>query len=207
MKGLTDKQRNMLEFIEEFMDSSSMAPTVYEIADNFKIKTSTVFAHLRALQRKNYLTRSSKARSISLNKPRRRSKRLSTSSPLPIPIIGGVGAGQNAHPNAESDGARRCELFCDPAIIGGMEADRNGLFALRIKGHDLKDIGILDGDIVVVKPSSSIKSGDIVVSAVGGETVIQSFKQGMETQTAPQDTAGNALGGIRGVIVALQRKF
>ena len=66
MKSLTEKQKNILEFIEEFLDREGMAPTVYEIADNFQIKTSTVFAHLRALQKKKQLSRSSKARSISL---------------------------------------------------------------------------------------------------------------------------------------------
>ena len=44
MKSLTEKQKNILEFIEEFLDREGMAPTVYEIADNFQIKTSTVFA-------------------------------------------------------------------------------------------------------------------------------------------------------------------
>ena len=51
MKGLTEKQRRILNYIEEFMNSVGMAPTVYEIADHFAIKTSTVFAHLRALQK------------------------------------------------------------------------------------------------------------------------------------------------------------
>ena len=61
-----EKQKNMLDFIDDFLDREGMAPTVYEIADHFGIKTSTVFAHLKALQRKNQLARSSKARSISL---------------------------------------------------------------------------------------------------------------------------------------------
>ena len=64
MKGLTDKQRNILDFIEDFMEVNMMAPTVYEIAEHFGIKTSTVFAHVRSLQKKNFLTRSSKARSM-----------------------------------------------------------------------------------------------------------------------------------------------
>lgn len=50
MKTLTEKQKNILEFIEEFLDREGMAPTVYEIAAHFDIKTSTVFAHLRALR-------------------------------------------------------------------------------------------------------------------------------------------------------------
>ena len=74
MKGLTDKQKGMIEFIEEFMNTTGMAPTIYEIAEHFRIKTSTVFAHIRALQKKGFLSRSSKARSISLVRPRRKQR-------------------------------------------------------------------------------------------------------------------------------------
>jgi len=65
VKDLTEKQKNIIDFIDDFIDREGMAPTVYEIADHFGIKTSTVFAHLKALQRKNQISRSSKARSIS----------------------------------------------------------------------------------------------------------------------------------------------
>ena len=92
MKTLTEKQKNILEFIEEFLDKEGMAPTVYEIADRFDIKTSTVFAHLRALQRKKQLSRTSKARSISI------AGRKKTGLHLPrglfaIPLLGRVNAG------------------------------------------------------------------------------------------------------------------
>ena len=71
MKSLTEKQKNMLDFIDDFQDKSGMAPTVYEIADHFGVKTSTVFAHLKALQRKNHISRSSKARSITVKRRNR----------------------------------------------------------------------------------------------------------------------------------------
>ena len=69
MKTLTEKQKNILDFIEDFLEREGMAPTVYEIADNFDIKTSTVFAHLRALQRKKQLSRSSKASWLPVEAP------------------------------------------------------------------------------------------------------------------------------------------
>lgn len=64
MKKLTAKQRRILEFIIEFLKMEQMAPSVYEIADELSVKTSTVFAHLFALQKKGYISRSRKARSI-----------------------------------------------------------------------------------------------------------------------------------------------
>ena len=68
MKKLTVKQRRILEFIIEFSRMEEMAPSVYEIADELSIKTSTVFAHLFALQKKGYISRSRKARSIRILK-------------------------------------------------------------------------------------------------------------------------------------------
>jgi len=90
MRGLTEKQQEMLDFIDHFSRSEGMAPTVYEIADHFKIKSATAFAHLRALQRKGYVTRSSKARSLTLlrsDSPRHLSLTLS------IPLLGRISAG------------------------------------------------------------------------------------------------------------------
>ena len=57
MKGLTQKQQEILDFIADFNRREAMAPTVYEIAENFGIKSATAFAHLRSLQRKGYVTR------------------------------------------------------------------------------------------------------------------------------------------------------
>ena len=66
MKGLTEKQQDILEYISEFSHREGMAPTVSEISEHFGIKAATAFAHVRALQRKGYVNRSSKARSLSL---------------------------------------------------------------------------------------------------------------------------------------------
>ena len=66
MKGLTDKQQEILDFISEFTRQEGMAPTIYEISTHFDIKSATAFAHVRSLQRKGYVNRSSKARSLTL---------------------------------------------------------------------------------------------------------------------------------------------
>ena len=100
MKSLTDKQKNIVDFIEDFTNSAKMAPTIYEIAEHFNIKTSTVFAHIRALQKKNYLSRSSKARSISLTKPRRENR---------------IPAGLQAVPVLDDSSSK--EVFCDTKLL------------------------------------------------------------------------------------------
>ncbi len=167
MKGLTDKQKKMLDFIENFLEEQGMAPTVYEIADFFKIKTSTVFAHLRALQRKSFLKRSSKARSISLMRPKKRPRHMSFS--LSVPLLGRINAGMPV----DSPELREGEVYCDPSLIG--ETDPKKLFALRVNGESMRDLGIFDGDIIVVRQTEYVKSGDIVVALVNNETTVKSY--------------------------------
>jgi repressor LexA len=206
MKGLTDKQRAMLDFIESFMEKENMAPTVYEIADSFDIKTSTVFAHLRALQRKNFLNRSSKARSISLLKPKRKPRHMSFV--LPIPLLGRINAGLPAESLENKEG----EVYCDPEVIGG--ADLKKIFALKINGESMRDLGILDGDVVIVKQTSDAKSGDVVVALVEDETTVKSYYpkgQKIELRPANSDFKPQIypMGKVKiqGKVIALQRKY
>ncbi|HBC89428.1 MAG TPA: repressor LexA [Lentisphaeria bacterium] len=167
MRGLTDKQRNMLDFIEKFSDSKGMAPTVYEIADYFRIKTSTVFAHLQSLQKKKFITRTSQARSITLFGKTKQHRH--TSFVLAIPLLGRISAGLPL----DSSELREGEVYCDSSMFKGEDTAR--LFALRINGDSMKNLGILDGDYVIVRKSSVAQEGDIVVALAGDETTVKSY--------------------------------
>ena len=94
----------LIDFIEEFVNVNGMAPTIYEIAENFGIKTSTVFAHIRALQKKSILTRSSKARSIKLLSPDGKPEKLArrNSNAVAIPVIENFTSAMIADPAAYS---------------------------------------------------------------------------------------------------------
>lgn len=170
MKTLTEKQKNILEFIEEFLDREGMAPTVYEIAAHFDIKTSTVFAHLRALQRKKQLSRSSKARSISLiNRPNSRNK--VPQGALLIPLLGR----SMPAPRRRASNIRRGKSASAPRLAP--DCPPENLFALRVQGESMRDLGIYEGDIVIVA-QTAVKpgSGDIVVALLqGGEVTVKSF--------------------------------
>ncbi len=207
MKNLTEKQKLMLDFIEEFMDREGMAPTVYEIADHFKIKTSTVFAHLRALQRKNELTRSSKARSISLTRLRNVVKLAVTT--WTVPILGRINAGMPAESLAFQDG--QLQIPADPRY-GAPEK----LFALRIQGQSMRDAGVLEGDIVLVAHDARVKSGDLVVALIqGGEATVKSYyplsRGRLELRPANPDYATQLYQAdevlIQGKVVALLRNY
>ncbi len=207
MKALTEKQKDILDFIEDFIEKEGMAPTVYEIADFFKIKTSTVFAHLRSLQRKNHLTRSSKARSISLMKPRRKHKHMSFV--LSIPLLGRINAGVPAESLEHKEG----DVLVNTALVNKKDAER--VFALRVQGESMRDIGIYQDDVVIVKQVDEVKSGDIVVALVNNEVTVKTFyrQKGGRIELRPANPEFSpqfypaAQVKIQGKVVALQREY
>lgn len=201
MKGLTEKQRNILNFIEDFMDVNIMAPTVYEIADHFQIKTSTVFAHLRALQKKNCLSRSSKARSISLNKPRMKTRKPN---------------GVCAIPFYEKDGVKtKKELYYDSTAMKN-SLDSRKLFAVRVNDNTMNGAGIFDGDIAILKKfNDTVRNGDIVLAEVNGNTELRTFHQLENNRIELSPASNNAKSvtcirnenTIKGVLVGVQRSL
>ena len=191
MKGLTQKQKNIIEFINEFMTTQEMAPTIYEIAEHFHIKTSTVFAHIRALQKKNYLTRSSKARSISLSHPKKRSRFPAGVQSIPFHCIGEASA---AEPGEKT-------LVCDVTRLLDSPAKEN-LYAVHVHGSDLNASGIFDGDILIVKSNPATVSGeDIVVAEENGREILKQAKDAVINGTLSD--APN----VKGVVVGLQRRI
>ena len=191
MTGLTQKQKNIIEFINEFMTTQEMAPTIYEIAEHFHIKTSTVFAHIRALQKKNYLTRSSKARSISLSHPKKRSRFPAGVQSIPFHCIGEASA---AEPGEKT-------LVCDVTRLLDSPAKEN-LYAVHVHGSDLNGSGIFDGDILIVKSNpAAVGSEDIVVTEEDGREILKQAKDAIVNGT-PSDTPH-----FKGVVVGLQRRI
>ena len=191
MKGLTQKQKNIIEFINEFMTAQEMAPTIYEIAEHFHIKTSTVFAHIRALQKKNYLTRSSKARSISLSHPKKRTRFPVGVQSIPFRSIGEATA---ANPGDQA-------LVCDVAQLLDSPA-KEDLYAVHVHGSDLDGSGIFDGDILIVKNNpETVGSEDIVVAEENGREILRRAKDAVVNGT-PSDAPH-----FKGVVVGLQRRI
>ena len=202
MKGLTEKQRNILEFIEDFMEVNMMAPTVYEIAAHFGIKTSTVFAHVRSLQKKNYLTRSSKARSITLRHPQKKNRRPAglRSVPLYESLQSVTPAGERL-PRKNSTS----QIYCDGNILKS-DKELRKLFAVRVREDSLRESGILNGDIAIMKrPSGEVREGDIVLMRVNGRNEFRAYPgksvSGEENFILPQNYP------VEGVMIGLQRSL
>ncbi len=198
MKGLTGKQKRIVEFIRDFTGTMGMVPTIYEIAEHFGIKTSTVFAHIRALQKKSVLQRSSKARSISLAKPGKRKNLPAGAQTVPVLEI----SSWHGKPVPGK------ELVCDSRLFRNTIGEKD-IFALHVTGRKFEPFGVLDGDMLLIRhPSGSVTKGDLLLTEdADGHAQLCSclgFHDGIPELQSGASLAKNSL---YGVVVGLQRSL
>jgi len=185
------------------MNKNGMPPTISEIGRRFKIaSTNAVSDHLHALERKGYITRTSKARSIHLTEKVAASVHLTQVAV--VPVVGQIAAGVPllAEENIESH------------VPVAASTARKGVFGLRVQGDSMIEAGILAGDIIIVDPNISPNQGDVVVALVENEaTVKRYYRHGHLVELRPANSAMKSLFyplevlQIQGVVVALQRKI
>jgi repressor LexA len=162
MTDLTARQRQVLEFIDSEVHRRGYPPSVREIGEAVGLSSpSTVHAHLAALQDKGYLRRDpSKPRAIEV------SLEPSTGAPVErrplrqVPLVGDVAAGTGvlAAENVEESQPLPQDFTGD-----------GELFMVRVRGESMIDVGIFDGDYVVVRTQPSADNGDVVVAGIPGE--------------------------------------
>ncbi len=206
MKGLTARQQDVLDFIIEFSELEGMPPTIQEISEHFSVASTTAFSYVRNLQRKGYITRSSKARSLSVvnAKPARH-----FSMSLSIPLLGRISAGAPLFAEEHIERHIRMDPSMLPRGIAG-----NKLFALQVQGDSMQDLGIHDGDILVAKQKQQVAIGNIVIALVDGETTVKSlYLSNGQWELRPANSAYQSLFlpleqlQVQGIVVALQRIF
>lgn len=161
---LTDRQREVLEFIQGFTEAQGVPPTVREIGGRFHVTPRAAFDHLRALERKGYLRRRSTegrtSRALTLaSKP---------ATSHEVPILGRIAAGAPLLAEENRDGA----LPLDPSWVGGRGDD---VFGLRVRGESMINAHIVEGDLVLVRRQDHAHPGDIVVALVDGEATVKRF--------------------------------
>jgi len=196
---LTDRQREILDFITQSIEERGYPPTLREIGLHFGIRsTNGVNDHLRALEKKGYLQRedlkSRALRPVSLGAPAARSGgRGARSRPDPraadiveVPLIGRVAAG--------------APLLAVENVQDTVQVDRffigqtREVFALRVKGDSMIEDGIFDGDYIFVRKQLQASRGDIVVAMIAGPagdeaTVKRYYPEGDTIRFQPANAA------------------
>jgi len=165
---LTKRQQEIFDFIKRYSAKYGYPPTVRDIGKAVGLaSSSTVHAHLSNLERIGLLRRDpSKPRAIELLG--RTAAGVRSMVRPGLPLVGQVAAGQPvlAEENIE-------DYVQTPSYAGGDQ----GAYLLRVRGDSMKNIGMLDGDLVVVKPQETAEEGEVVVALIGEEATVKRFFQ------------------------------
>ncbi|HEY1696930.1 MAG TPA: transcriptional repressor LexA [Polyangiaceae bacterium] len=176
MQGLTQRQQMVLDFIRQSIHDRGYPPTLREIGARMGIRsTNGVNDHLRALERKGYLTREDmKSRALRPTNLGQQSlgdvvvdAAANDVDLLEIPVLGRVAAG--------------LPLLAEEHVIDTVRIDRTLLkggrevFGLKVQGDSMMDAGILSGDYIFVKKQLTAQRGEIVVALIGDEATVKYY--------------------------------
>lgn len=195
-KGLTEKQRKILEYIIDFQKQNGFPPTIRELGDAFAIGSLRgVTVHLDALVRKGFMTRERTSRSIRITGPDPREGMIgfsegTTTGSSPSHAYAGTGAGRSAKP----DSTLRLPLVrpsATPFAMAGIAGEKMGIdgeieryvslpeeiagsatetgFVIRVGATGVYGEPILPGDLIVVRPQRTAAPGELVVTLSHGD--------------------------------------
>jgi repressor LexA len=158
--ALTRRQKELMDFLVDFINKNGYSPSYEEIASGLKLASlATVHKHIQALQSKNYLRRSfNHSRSLEVAERYFAEEKARRPTPdLSVPLLGRIAAGTpvEAIPNAES------LQFSD-------FARNENTYALQVRGDSMIEDHICSGDYVLVEKTDTVKNGEIVVALVDG---------------------------------------
>jgi repressor LexA len=166
MKDLTQKQKQILEFITNFVKEKNYPPSIREIADHFQITPKGAYDHLKAIEKKGFIkTEKNRSRAIELIK----TNTDVDFDMIKIPLVGRVAAGA---PILAEENIEEYLTFPRSMIPANSERD---IFALRVTGDSMIDAKINDGDIAIIKKTSTAENGDIVVALIDDEATLKYF--------------------------------
>jgi repressor LexA len=162
---ISNKQKEILEYLKSQIINKGYPPAVREICEAVKLKsTSSVHSHLETLEKNGYIRRDpSKPRAIEIIDDE---FNLTRRELVNVPIVGTITAGQPilAVENIDS-------YFPIPSEYMPNE----DTFMLKVKGNSMINVGIFDGDKILVQKQSHAKNGDYVVALIGEEVTVKTF--------------------------------
>ena len=158
MKGLTERQMEIAQFIENYFDENGYAPSLRDIGNHFGFSPKAAYDHLRALERKGIIkTAGNLPRGMALLKR----TTPESGTVIKVPLLGTTAAGAPILSVEAFDG-----FVAVPQDLVGC-ADSDKLFALNVRGDSMIEDGINDGDLAIIKKTSYAENGEIVVASIG----------------------------------------
>ncbi|MBU2567040.1 transcriptional repressor LexA [Patescibacteria group bacterium] len=200
LQPLTPKQKEVLDFIIDFINDRGYAPSFREIADGLNLASpSTVHVHIQALRSRGFLKAGGAAREL---EPTDKAVRWGRS--IMLPLAGLITAGEPIEAIEEK------ETIAIPVDLAPNSANS---FVLRVKGQSMIEDGIYDGDYVVVERNPSPKNGDVVVALLDNAyaTLKRFYRERDRIRLQPANSTMKPIycydPVIQGTVKAVIRKF
>lgn len=209
MKYLTERQRDILNFIRDFQKERGVAPTHREICDHFGFSSyGTVYKHLSLLQKKGLIRRDwNQKRGVELvEQPETRgtSSRESAPNARELPLFGYIAAGRPLD----------VEVSAETIAVPEHLTSRGENYVLKVRGDSMVDDGILDGDLVIIARRERADNGEMVVANVNGEVTLKRlYQEGEKVRLQPANSMMSPIYAaardvaVQGVVVGLMRRF
>jgi repressor LexA len=185
MKQITQVQKDVLNYIADFIDENAYPPTVREISDHFEKSIRAVQDNLVALQKKGFIALAQKkSRSIRiLVDERQKEPKLFVDK---VPLLGTIAAGKPLLSEENLDGY---VTLTEPFIRPG-----KSYFALRVRGQSMIGAGILEGDLAIVEQRADVVDGQIVVAVLDDAiTLKRYYKEQNRIRLQPENPAFNPI--------------
>jgi repressor LexA len=202
MKYLTERQRDILNFIRDFQRDRGIAPTHREICDHFGFSSyGTVYKHLSLLEKKGLIRRDwNQKRGVELV-----DREPEPSSPVrELPLFGYIAAGRPLDVETSN------ETIAVPEHL----TKRGDNYVLKVRGDSMIEDGILDGDLVIIARRDRADNGEMVVANVNGEVTLKRiYLEGERVRLQPANSLMNPIiasardVAVQGVVVGLMRRF
>lgn len=195
---LTRRQRQILDFYEDYVHENAISPTLEEVAQQMGVSKVTIFGHVAELERKGILTRVAKgiSRGLQLAKP-------TLSSTCKIALLGRIAAG---HPIEAIETPESLDL--QDLLPPGAD-----VFALTVSGESMIEDSIRDGDTVLVERRSEARNGETVVAilADGTATLKRFYREDGRIRLQPANSAMSPIYPptveLRGVVIGIVRRL
>ena len=207
MLPLTKRQREILDYLQDFIQQHGYAPSLEEIGRRFGLSSlATVHKHISNLENKGLLTRDyNRSRSIDLVPPKGRLKQaMSVNTTMVLPLLGRIAAGQPI------EAVQSHETISLADFVQSKE-----VYVLEVRGESMQDEHILDGDYVLVERVKTAHNGDIVVALVDDNdaTLKRFYREGDNIRLQPSNVnmkpiiVPAAAVQIQGRVIGVLRKY
>ena len=209
MKGLTSRQKEVLDYIGEFQRTRGFPPSVRDIARHFHLVSAAgVHKHIKALVRKGFLAKEDfLSRSLRVIGGQAENGGAARPPTVELPLLGYVAAGQPIEAIAQQH-----ETVSVPADLLTLP---EGNYVLKVKGDSMIEDCICDGDYVVMEPRETAHNGEMVVALLNGQeaTLKRLYREGDHVRLQPANPAMQPIlvrdPGLRiqGVVVGIWRRY